>query len=61
MWSFLAPFFIGRAVGGWRYIRVALLVILIGCIIAGILYAVIVFNAVRSTPETHHVEHHSTR
>ena len=61
MWSILSAFFIGRAVGGWRYIRVALLIILLGCLIVGVLYAVLVFNAVRHTPETHHVQHHSSR
>jgi hypothetical protein len=36
-------------------------VVLIGCLIVGILYAVVVFDAVHSTPENHHVQHHSTR
>ena len=59
--SILTPFLIGRAAGGWRYIRVVLLVILIGCVVAGIVYAVMVFNAVRTSPESRHVQHHSSR
>ena len=35
-------------------------VIFVGCLVAGIVYAVVVFNAVRNTPESHHVQHHST-
>lgn len=61
MWSMLSAFFIGRAVGGWRYIRIALLVILIACIIVGVLYAAVVFNAVHNASETRHVQHHSAR
>lgn len=61
MWQIISAFLIGRAVGGWRYMRIALLLVLLGCSIAGVFYAVAVFNAVRSTPETHHVHHHSSR
>lgn len=60
MWSLLAPFLVGRAVGGWRYIRVVLMVMLLGCIIAGFIYAIVVFRAIQSRPEGHHVQHHST-
>jgi hypothetical protein len=41
--------------------RIALLLVLLGCFIAGVFYAAVVFNAVRSTPETDHVQHHSSR
>jgi len=58
MWFFLAPFLIGRATGGWRYMRAALLFMLIGCVIVGLIYAVVVFNAVRNTPEKRHVQQH---
>jgi hypothetical protein len=58
--SILTPLLIGRAAGGWRYIRVVLIVILIGCAVAGLVYAVVIFNAVRNTPERHHVEQHTT-
>ncbi|MGF7180437.1 hypothetical protein [Tunturiibacter psychrotolerans] len=60
MWSFLAALLIGRATGGWRYMRAALLITLIGCVIVGLIYAVVIFNAVGTTPEEHHVQHHST-
>ncbi len=60
MWSLLAPFLIGRATGGWRYMRVLLLIVLIGCFLAGLIYVVIVLNAVQSRPETRHVQHHSS-
>lgn len=61
MWQLISAFLVGRAVGGWRYIRIALVVIVLGAIVAGVLYAVIVFNAVGNTPENHHVQHHSSR
>jgi hypothetical protein len=60
MWTFLAALLIGRATGGWRYMRAALLITLIGCVIVGLIYAVVIFNAVPNTPEEHHVQHHST-
>jgi hypothetical protein len=61
MWTFLAALLIGRATGGWRYMRAALLITLIGCVIVGLIYAVVIFNAVRNMPEGHHVQHHSSR
>ena len=60
MWQLISAFFIGRAVGGWRYMRIVLLVLLLGCLAVGFLYALVVFNAVRNTPETHHVQHQSS-
>jgi len=61
MWSILTPFLIGRATGGWRILRALLLLIVIGAAIAGVIYAAVVFNAVRNTPENHNVQHHSNR
>jgi hypothetical protein len=61
MWSILTPLLVGRAIGGWRYIRVALLIILIGCAIAGLIYAMVIFNAALKTPEKHHVQHYSSQ
>jgi hypothetical protein len=61
MWSILTPLLIGRATGGWRYIRVVLAIVLMGCVIAGVIYAALIFNAVRSTPEKHHVQHNSSQ
>ena len=37
MWTFLAALLIGRATGGWRYMRAALLITLIGCVIVGLI------------------------
>ena len=61
MGSLIAAFLVGRATGGWRYMRVALLIIVIACVVAGFIYAIAMFNAVRSTPEGHHVQHHSSQ
>ena len=60
MWSLFAAFLVGRATGGWRYMRAALLIILMACVVVGFIYAIAMFNAVRSTPEGHHVQHHSS-
>jgi hypothetical protein len=61
MWSIITPFLVGRGTGGWRYIRVALLFILLACLLAGVIYALVVFKAIQNRPEDHHVQHHSTR
>lgn len=60
MWSFLTPLLIGRATGGWRLFRAALLIILVGCVILGVIYATIVFRAIGNTPEKHHVQPHTS-
>ena len=60
MWSMLSGLLIGRAIGGWRYMRAGLLIILFGCVIAGIIYTAVFFNAARSMPEKHHVQRHSS-
>jgi hypothetical protein len=60
MLSFIAALLIGRATGGWRYMRAGLLLILIACVIAGFTYAAIIFNAVLTSPKEHHVQHYST-
>lgn len=61
MWTFITPFLIGRATGGWRYIRVVLAIIVIGCAVAGVIYAAVIFHAVSKTPEKHYVQHHSAQ
>ena len=60
MWSFLTPLLIGRATGGWRFFRAAFLIIMIGCMIVGFIYAAIVFRAVSNMPEKQHVQPHSS-
>lgn len=59
MWNFLKGMLIVGATGAARPLRLALFLILMGCAIAGLIYAVVVFNAVRGTPESHHVQQHS--
>ena len=61
MWNFLFGFLFADATKGSRAFRAVLLLILVGSTVVGILYAVVVFNAVRNTPETHHVQHYSSR
>jgi len=61
MWPILTSLLIGRATGGWRYIRILLAIILVGCMVAGVIYAAIIFNAVRQTPEKHYVQHNSAQ
>lgn len=60
MFWFLVDVLALRRLGLSRPFRYLLLVIFIGCLIAGLLYAVVVFNAVRNSSETHHVQHHSS-
>lgn len=52
--------FLGRLFQS-RLVRLALVFIFLGATVAGLLYAVIVFSAVRSTSEKHHVQHYSSR
>ncbi len=43
-----------------KWLKALALVAVVICLLVGVLYAVIVFNAVRNTPETHHVQHRSS-
>jgi NhaP-type Na+/H+ or K+/H+ antiporter len=61
MWNFLLGFLLARATGISRFVRPLLLFVLIGALIAGIIYAVGVFHAVQEGSSAHHVQHHSTR
>lgn len=60
MWNFLRGMLFAHAVRGSRFVRTALLLLLIGGIIAGAIYAVIVFNAVSERTSGHYVDHHSS-
>lgn len=60
MFWFLVDVLALRRLGLSRPFRYLLLVIFFGCLIAGLLYAVVVFNAVRNSSEPHHVQHHSS-
>jgi RsiW-degrading membrane proteinase PrsW (M82 family) len=61
MWNFLKGMLIVRATGTARPLRLVLLMVLIGAIVAGVIYAVAVFHALQERSSSHHVQHHSTR
>jgi hypothetical protein len=60
MWEFLTGFFFARATGLSRFIRPLLFLFLVGVVIAGFIYAAVVFRAVSERSEQHHVHTHST-
>ena len=64
MWNFLLAFFFGSTVSssrtGRRLMRPMLILIAIGVLIAGFIYACVVFRAVTERSQTSHVHAHST-
>ena len=44
-----------------KWLKAIALAAFVLCLVAGVLYALAVFNAVRNTPEAHHVQHNSSR
>jgi len=40
-------------------LRYSLLIVIVGCLIVGVIYAAVFFNAARNLPEKHHVQHYS--
>ena len=64
MWNFLLAFFFGSTVSssrtGQRLIRPLLILFAIGVLIAGLIYACVVFRAVTERSETPHVNAHSS-
>jgi hypothetical protein len=60
MWNFLLGYLFGQATGISRIVRPLLWLVLIGAIIAGIIYASAVFNAVNERNQAPHVQPHST-
>ena len=60
MWEFLTGFFFARATGLSRVIRPLLLLFLVGVVIAGFIYAAVVFKAVSERSNNQHVHPHST-
>lgn len=50
-----------RKLGLGRPFGCLLLVVLLGCVIAGAIYFAVVFHAVEQRSNTHHVQHHSSR
>ena len=59
MWDFLLAFLFGRAAGIGRFARPLLLVILLGALITGFIYAFVVFHAVTQRSHTPHVHANS--
>ena len=60
MWEFLTGFFFARATGLSRVIRPLLLLFLVGVVVAGFIYAAVVFKAVSERSNSPHVHAHST-
>jgi hypothetical protein len=60
MWNFLLGFLFARATGASRIIRALLLVFLLGSVVAGLIYTVVVFHAVTERNQAPHVQRHST-
>jgi len=65
MWNFLLALFVGGAVGSTRtaqrLVRPLLILFAIGVIIAGLIYACVVFKAISERNQAPHVHAHSTR
>lgn len=61
MWSFLLGFLFARATGISRFVRPLLLLVILGALIAGSIYAVGVFQAAQGRSSGSHGQHHSTR
>jgi hypothetical protein len=60
MWNFLLGFLFARATGISRFVRPLLWLVLIGSILAGIVYAAVVFRAVNERNRAPHVHTLST-
>ena len=60
MWEFLTGFFFARATGLSRIIRPLLFLFVVGVVIAGFIYAAVVFRAVSERSNSPHVHQHST-
>ena len=60
MWNFFFGFLLARGTGMSKFIRPLLLLILVGSVIAGLIYATVVFNALSERNSAPHVQRHST-
>jgi CBS-domain-containing membrane protein len=60
MWNFLFAFLSARAVVRSRFLRLTLLFVLFGALIAGLIYAAVVFNAVTERSHPSHVHPHTS-
>ena len=61
MWNFLFGYLFAGATLQSRVWRLILLVVLVGALVAGIIYASIVFNALTERSRDPHVQHRSNR
>ncbi len=59
MWEFLLGFLFARATGIARLVRVVLVLVAIGVVIAGAIYVSVVFRAVQERSQHPHVHPHS--
>jgi uncharacterized protein (DUF2062 family) len=58
MWNFLFGFLLARGTRMSRFIRPVLVLLLIGSLIAGLIYAVVVFQAVNERNRSSYVHSH---
>jgi hypothetical protein len=49
-----------KRLGLGRPFRYLILIVLLGCLVAGVIYAAVVFNALTERSSDPHVQHHST-
>lgn len=59
MWNFLLGFLFARATGAARIIRAMLLLLLLGAIVAGLVYAIAMFHAIDQRSHPPHVHTNS--
>ena len=60
MWEFVMGFLFARATGIHRYVRILLLLVLAGSVIAGVIYVGVVVNALNERNHSPHAPAHST-
>ena len=59
MWEFLMGFLFARATGIHRYVRILLLLVLAGSVVAGVIYIGVVVNGLTERNHSSHVPTHS--
>ena len=60
MWNFLLGFLFARATGAARIIRPLLLLVLLGGVITGLIYAFAIFHAIEQRNHVPHARTHSS-
>jgi hypothetical protein len=65
MWNFLLALFVGGAIGSTRtaqrFVRPLLVLFIIGVLVAGVIYACVVFRAAIEGSHSSHVHAHSSQ